>query len=160
MDFFHNLWDFFLEGSPNRVWLKLDWYQLRYSIIFKLGQMLHGQMLTLQMSPKQLTTHTDGLTIQPSKFGWVLTSSSGDMASYLQLNYKDPNKNNKNNKNKNNKKVNFAKTSSRHCTLGQKKGSRGHTNLIYYVTWIGKWIFLLESSHWDKKKTKVIIAFF
>ena len=53
--------------------------------------MLHGQMLTLQMSPRQLTTHADGLTIQPSKFGRVLTSNSGDMASYLLLNYRDPN---------------------------------------------------------------------
>ena len=58
--------------------------------------MLHGQMLMLQMSPRQLTTHADGLTIQPSKFGRVLTSNSGDMASYLLLNYRDPNKNNKN----------------------------------------------------------------
>ena len=57
--------------------------------------MLHGQMLTLQMSPRQLTTHADGLTIQPSKFGRVLTSNSGDMASYLLLNYRDP-PNNKN----------------------------------------------------------------
>ena len=63
--------------------------------------MLHGQMLTLQMSPRQLTTHADGLTIQPSKFGRVLTSNSGDMASYLLLNYRDPN----NNKKKNNKKI-------------------------------------------------------
>ena len=55
--------------------------------------MLHGQMLKLQMSPRQLTTHADGLTIQPSKFGWVLTSNSGDMASYLLLNYRDHNKN-------------------------------------------------------------------
>ena len=37
---------------------------------------------------------TDALTIQPSKFGRVLTSNSGDMASYLLLNYRDPNKNN------------------------------------------------------------------
>ena len=58
--------------------------------------MLHGQMLTLQMSPRQLTTHADGLTIQPSKFGRVLTSNSGDMASYLLLNYRDPKNNNKN----------------------------------------------------------------
>ena len=65
--------------------------------------MLHGQMLTLQMSPRQLTTHADGLTIQPSKFGRVLTSNSGDMASYLLLNYRDPNKN------KNNNTKNFAK---------------------------------------------------
>ena len=64
--------------------------------------MLHGQMLTLQMSPRQLTTHADGLTIQPSKFGRVLTSNSGDMASYLLLNYRDP-------KNKNNNTKNFAK---------------------------------------------------
>ena len=64
--------------------------------------MLHGQMLTLQMSPRQLTTHADGLTIQPSKFGRVLTSNSGDMASYLMFNYRDPKKKNK-------KKVNFAK---------------------------------------------------
>ena len=62
--------------------------------------MLHGQMLTLQMSPRQLTTHADGLTIQPSKFGRVLTSNSGDMASYLLLNYRDPPKK---------KKMNFAK---------------------------------------------------
>ena len=62
--------------------------------------MLHGQMLTLQMSPRQLTTHADGLTIQPSKFGRVLTSNSGDMASYLMFNYWDPKKKNK---------VNFAK---------------------------------------------------
>ena len=27
--------------------------------------MLHGKILTVQMSPRQLTTHTDGLTIQP-----------------------------------------------------------------------------------------------
>ena len=49
----------------NQVWLKWNWYQLRYSIILKLGQMLHGQMLIVQMSPRQLTTHTDGLTIEP-----------------------------------------------------------------------------------------------
>ena len=73
--------------------------------------MLHGQMLTLQMSPRQLTTHADGLTIQPSKFGRVLTSNSGDMASYLMFNYRDP------------KKMNFAKpvvdiaASSRSLTL-------------------------------------------
>ena len=59
-------------------------------------------MLMLQLSPRQLTTHADGLTIQPSKFGRVLTSNSGDMASYLLLNYRDPNKNN-------NKTKNFAK---------------------------------------------------
>ena len=59
--------------------------------------MLHGQMLTLQMSPRQLTTHADGLTIQPSKFGRVLTSNSGAMAFYLMFNYRDP------------KKMNFAK---------------------------------------------------
>ena len=64
--------------------------------------MLHGQMLTLQMSPRQLTTHADGLTIQPSKFGRVLTSNSGDMASYLMFNYRDP-------KNPKNPKMNFAK---------------------------------------------------
>ena len=64
--------------------------------------MLHGQMLTLQMSPRQLTTHADGPTIQPSKFGRVLISNNGDMASNLLLNYRDPNPN------KNNKK-NFAK---------------------------------------------------
>ena len=62
--------------------------------------MLHGQMLTLQMSPRQLTTHADGLTIQPSKFGRVLTSNSGDMASYLMFNYRDPKKK---------KNMNFAK---------------------------------------------------
>ena len=61
--------------------------------------MLHGQILMVQMSPRQLTTHTDDLTIKPSKFGWVLTSNSGYMASYLLLNYRDP-KNNNNNKNK------------------------------------------------------------
>ena len=66
--------------------------------------MLHGQMLTLQMSPRQLTTHADGLTIQPSKFGRVLTSNSGDMASYLMFNYRDPKKNPKKNP-----KMNFAK---------------------------------------------------
>ena len=65
--------------------------------------MLHGQMLTLQMSPRQLTTHADGPTIQPSKFGRVLISNNGDMASNLLLNYRDPNPNN------NNKKMNFAK---------------------------------------------------
>ena len=52
--------------------------------------MLHGQMLTLQMSPRQLTTHADGLTIQPSKFGRVLSRNGGDMASYLMFNYRDP----------------------------------------------------------------------
>ena len=31
----------------------------------------------------QLTTHTYGVTIQPSKFCWVLTSNSGDMASII-----------------------------------------------------------------------------
>ena len=62
--------------------------------------MLHGQMLTLQMSPRQLTTHADGPTIQPSKFGRVLISNNGDMASNLLLNYRDPNPN---------KKMNFAK---------------------------------------------------
>ena len=62
--------------------------------------MLHGQMLTVQMSPRQLTTHTDGLTIKPSKFGWVLTSNIWDMDSYLMLNYRDPKNNNK--------KMNFA----------------------------------------------------
>ena len=59
----------------NRVCLKCDWYQLRYSIIFKLGQILHWQILMVQMSPRQLTTHTDGLT-----------SNSRDMASYLLRN--------------------------------------------------------------------------
>ena len=54
--------------------------------------MLHGQMLTVQMSPRQLATHTDGLTIQPSKFDWVLTSNNGDMAAFLRLNYWDPKK--------------------------------------------------------------------
>ena len=61
-------------------------------------------MLTFQMSPRQLTTHADGLTIQPSKFGRVLTSNSGDMASYLMFNYRDPKKNPKKNP-----KMNFAK---------------------------------------------------
>ena len=70
--------------------------------------MLHGQMLTLQMSPRQLTTHADGLTIQPSKFGRVLTSNSGDMASYLLLNYRDP---------PTTRTRKFCKTSSRHCSL-------------------------------------------
>ena len=55
--------------QTNQFWLKLDGYQLRYSIIFRLGQMLHEQMLTVQMSPRKLTTHTDGLIIQPSKSG-------------------------------------------------------------------------------------------
>ena len=59
-------------------------------------------MLMLQMSLRQLKTHADGLTIQPSKFGQVLTSNSRDMASYLVLNYRDPNNNKK-------KKMNFAK---------------------------------------------------
>ena len=44
-----------------KVWLKLDWYLLRYSIKFKLGQMLHGQMLMGQMYPRKLTTHADSL---------------------------------------------------------------------------------------------------
>ena len=70
--------------------MKLDWYQLKYSITFKQGQMLHGQIVALQMSPRQLTTHADGLTIQPSKFGQVLTSNIGDMASYLLPYYRDP----------------------------------------------------------------------
>ena len=103
----------------NRVWWKWDWYQLGYSIIFKLGQMLHGQMLTVQMSPRQLRIHTDGLTIKPLKFGWVLTSNSGYMASFLLLNYRDPEK----------KEENFAKpvvdiaSSSRSLTwLGGKLG--------------------------------------
>ena len=65
--------------------------------------MLNGQTLMLQRSPRQLTTHADGLTIQPSKFGRVLTSNSGDMASYLMFNYRDPKTKKKNNK------VNFAK---------------------------------------------------
>ena len=63
------------------------------------GQMFMGQMLMVHMPQRQLTTHTDGLTIQPSKCFLVLTSNSGDMASYLLLNYRDP---------KNNK-MNFAK---------------------------------------------------
>ena len=54
-------------------------------------EIFHGQMLKLQISPRQLTTHADGPTIQPSKFGRVLTSNSGDMASYLLVNYRDPN---------------------------------------------------------------------
>ena len=33
-----------------------------------LKKMLDGQMFHGQMSPRQLTTHADGLTIQPSKF--------------------------------------------------------------------------------------------
>ena len=55
--------------------------------------MLRGKILTVQTSPRQLTTHTDtdGLTIEPSKFGWVLTSNIWDMASYLLLIYRDPN---------------------------------------------------------------------
>ena len=40
-----------------------------FFIICKQGQMLHGQMLTLQMSQRQLANHADGLNIQPSKFG-------------------------------------------------------------------------------------------
>ena len=55
-----------------QVWIELDWYQLRYSIIFKQGQKLHGQILALQMSPRQLTSHVDGVTIQLLKFGLVL----------------------------------------------------------------------------------------
>ena len=43
-----------------KVWVKLDWYLLRYSIKFKLGQMLHGQMLTGKTFLRQLTTQTDG----------------------------------------------------------------------------------------------------
>ena len=92
-------------------------YLLRNSIIFKLGQMLYRQMLTVQMSLRQLTTHTDGLTIKPSKFGWVLTSNSGYMASYLLLNYRDP------------KKRKFCKTSSRHCSLKSELGSVGKLGL-------------------------------
>ena len=74
---------------PYWVWIRLVLYQLRYSIIFIQGQMLHGQMLTFQMSPRQLTTHADGLTIKPSKFGRVLTSNSLDMASFLLFNVKN-----------------------------------------------------------------------
>ena len=53
--------------------------------------MLHGHMLTLQMSPRQLTTHADGLTIQASKFGLILTNNSGEggIASNLLLDYRD-----------------------------------------------------------------------
>ena len=39
----------------NQVWWKWDWYQLGYSIIFKLGQMFHGQMLTVRMSPVDIS---------------------------------------------------------------------------------------------------------
>ena len=81
--------------------------------------MLHGQMLTVQMSPRQLRIHTDGLTIKPLKFGWVLTSNSGYMASYLLLNYRDPKK----------KERKFCKTSSRHCSLKSELGSVGKLGL-------------------------------
>ena len=52
-----------------------------------------GTNVDVTNDPRQLKTHADGLTIQPSKFGRVLTSNSGDMASYLLLNYRDPTKN-------------------------------------------------------------------
>jgi len=88
------VWSKFLGQKKNsiskKVWLKLDWYQLRYSNILKLWQMLQWQMLARHTSPKQLITITDGLYIQTSKFGWVLTSKSGDAAFYLLLNYRDP----------------------------------------------------------------------
>ena len=42
---------------------------------------------------------------------------------------------------------------------GQKEGSRGHTNSMYYVTWIVEWIFLARVKSLEKKPT-VIIAFF
>ena len=53
--------------------------------------MLQGPMLPGQMSPRQLQTNTDSLTNQPSKFGWVLTCNIRDMASYVFINYRDPN---------------------------------------------------------------------
>ena len=37
---------------------------MEYSMILKLGQMLHGLMFMGQMFSKQLTTHTDGLIIE------------------------------------------------------------------------------------------------
>lgn len=57
---------YYIKTRTNVTWTNVDAmasYLLRNSIIFKLGQMLYRQMLTVQMSPGQLTTHTDGLTI-------------------------------------------------------------------------------------------------
>ena len=54
-------------------------------------------MLPGLMSPRQLPTNTDDLISQPSKFGRVLTSNIRDMASFVCMNWRDPN-NNKNNK--------------------------------------------------------------
>ena len=55
------------------------------------GQMLQGQMLPSLMSPRQLSTNTDDLISQPSKFGRVLTSSNiRDIASFVCMNYRDP----------------------------------------------------------------------
>ena len=68
----------------------------KFVSILKLGQMLQGPMLPGQMSPRELTTNTDDLSDQPSKFGWVWTSNIRDMASYVLINYRDPNKNPKN----------------------------------------------------------------
>ena len=115
----------------NRVWWKWDWYQLGYSIIFKLGQMLHGQMLTVQMSPRQLRIHTDGLTIKPLKFGWVLTSNSGYMASYLLLNYRDPKK----------------KKTSRHCSLKSEFGKQERQSNWKLKNWdnLNKYEVLLDA---------------
>ena len=58
--------------------------------------MLQGQMLPRQMSPRQLPIHADDLNNQTSKFGSVLTSNIKDIAAFLLLNYRDPNKKNKN----------------------------------------------------------------
>ena len=55
--------------------------------------MLQGQMLPSVITPRQLTTNENDLTNQPSKFSWVLTSNIRDMASFVFINYRDPNKN-------------------------------------------------------------------
>ena len=99
----------------------LDLYQLTCFIIFIQGQMLHGQMLTVKMYLRQLTTHTDGLAIQPSKFCWVLISNSGDMARYLLLNYRDPAAAKK--------KVNFAKPVVDFAASSRSWGSVGKLGL-------------------------------
>ena len=121
-----------------RVCIKLDFYQLRYSIIFKQQQMLHGQMLTLQISPRQLTTHSDGLTIEPSKFSWILTNNGGHMTFYLLFNYRDPP----------NKKKNFAKpvvdiaASSRSLTWQPSWGYDGKLGLQ------SNWKYMFKSKPW------------
>ena len=71
--------NFEFRKSIFKVWLKLDWYQLRYSIEFKPGQMLHGQILIGQIFPRQLTTNTDGL-IELDKIGLV----SAEIFHYIQ----------------------------------------------------------------------------